>query len=76
MKDAKDTVELFTQAEKKYLQAEFVDSQCMADRFNRNQETDPFLDYLDTKNNSTLKNAETKSVILAPFNSTKTNMNL
>jgi hypothetical protein len=36
MKDAKDTVELFTSAEKKYLKAEFVDRDCMADRFNRN----------------------------------------
>ena len=49
----------------------------MAERFNRNQETDPFLDENDVKHSSSmLKNAETKSVILAPFNSTKTNMNL
>jgi len=31
---------------------------------------------LDTMQNSMLKNAETKSVILAPFNSTKSDMNL
>jgi hypothetical protein len=77
MKDAKETCELFTSAEKKYLQAEFVDSRCMNDRFNRNQETDPFLEDLESKHNSSvLKNAETKSVILAPFNSTKSNMNM
>ena len=49
----------------------------MNDRFNRNQETDPFLEDIESKHNSSvLKNAETKSVILAPFNSTKSNMNL
>lgn len=30
---------------------------------------------LDSVNNSLLKNCETKSVILAPFNSTKSNLN-
>lgn len=36
---------------------------------------DPFADYmLDTLQNTILKNAETKSIILAPFNSTKSNL--
>lgn len=38
-------------------------------------ESDAFVDaMLDTCENSILKNAETKSVILAPFNSTKSNI--
>ena len=36
---------------------------------------DPFMEQmLDTCQNSMLKNAETKSIILAPFNSTKSNL--
>lgn len=78
MKDAKDSVGLFTDAEKEYYKAEFIDgNRINQERFNRNNETDPFLcDELDTMQNSMLKNAETKSVILAPFNSTKSDMNL
>lgn len=82
MADAKDHVELFTQAEKNYIRSEyiFVDKS----RYNRNNngtnggfeyESDAFVDAaLDTNENSILKNAETKSIILAPFNSTKSNI--
>jgi hypothetical protein len=78
MKDAKDSVGLFTEAEKNYMHAEFIEgNRINQERFNRNNENDPFLDnMLDTMQNSMLKNAETKSVILAPFNSTKSDMNL
>lgn len=42
---------------------------------NQEYESDAFVDaMLDTNENSILKNAETKSVILAPFNSTKSHI--
>lgn len=80
MSDAKDTVELFTQAEKNYIRTEYTYGG--TSRYNRNTipggleyESDAFVDaMLDTNENSILKNAETKSVILAPFNSTKSNI--
>ncbi len=82
MRDAKDKVELFTQAEKNYIRSEYTYTD--KSRFNRNNDTksglvendsDAFVDaMLDTNENSILKNAETKSVILAPFNSTKSNI--
>ena len=69
MKDAKDTVELFTSAEQNYIKNEYTYAN--TDRYNRN-ETDNFMDgALDTERNTELKNADTKSIILAPFNSTK-----
>lgn len=81
MADAKDTVELFTQAEKNYIRSEYTYTD--KSRHNRNTgtnggpeyESDAFVDAaLDTNENSILKNAETKSIILAPFNSTKSNI--
>jgi serine/threonine protein kinase len=82
MQDAKDKVELFTQAEKNYIRSEYTYTD--KSRFNRNNDTksglfenesDAFVDaMLDTNENSILKNAETKSVILAPFNSTKSHI--
>jgi serine/threonine protein kinase len=54
----------------------------LSDALNQNAEPseldkDMFTEHmLDTTQNSTLKNCETKSVILAPFNSTKSNLNL
>ena len=76
LKDAADTVELFTQAEKNYIKSEFTYNDTA--RYNRNtgEETkDDFIDaMLDTNENSILKNADTKSIILAPFNSTKSNI--
>ena len=76
MEYASDICELYTEEEKKNLQAGSIDSQCMAEKFNFNinQETDPFLHFLDTNNNSTFKNANEKSIIMAPFNSTQTHM--
>jgi hypothetical protein len=75
MKDAKDRVELFTEAEKNYMRKEVVSTDNMMEGYDR-KDTDPFSKMLETMNgnNSTLKNAETKSVILAPFNSTKSNL--
>ena len=82
MADAKDSVELFTQAEKNYIKSEYtyVDKS----RYNRNTggtqcgleyESDAFVDaLLDTEEKPDLKNAETKSIILAPFNSTKSHI--
>ena len=80
MADARDSVELFTQAEKNYIKSEYTYND--SKRYNRNTvtgnpeyESDAFVDaMLDTNENSILKNAETKSVILAPFNSTKSNI--
>jgi len=82
MQDAKDTVELFTQAEKNYIRTEYTYTD--KSRYNRNNDTktglneydsDAFVDaMLDTNENSILKNADTKSVILAPFNSTKSHI--
>jgi len=81
MADARDTVELFTQAERNYIRTEYTYSD--KSRYNRNNvkdggleyESDAFVDaMLDTNENSILKNAETKSVILAPFNSTKSHI--
>lgn len=73
MKDAKDTVQLFTNAEKKYMKTEFSLTEG-GDQL-RQVAGDPFNDQmLDTCHNSILKNAETKSIILAPFNSTKSNL--
>ena len=81
MADAKDTVELFTQAEKNYIRSEYTYTD--KSRYNRNTgtqcgleyESDAFVDArLDTDENTVLKNAETKSIILAPFNSTKSNI--
>ena len=82
MLDAKDTVELFTQAEKNYIRTEYTYTD--KSRYNRNNDTktglneydsDAFVDaMLDTNENSILKNADTKSVILAPFNSTKSHI--
>ena len=73
MKDAKDTVQLFTNAEKKYMKTEFSLTEG-GDQL-RQVAGDPFNDQmLDTCHNSMLKNAETKSIILAPFNSTKSNL--
>lgn len=72
MKDAKDTVELFTSAEQNYIKNEYTYAN--ADRYNRN-EPDNFMDgALETERNEELKNADTKSIILAPFNSTKSNL--
>ncbi len=72
MRDAKDTVELFTSAEQNYIKNEYTYAN--ADRYNRN-EPDNFMDgALDTERNTELKNADTKSIILAPFNSTKSHI--
>jgi len=72
MKDAKDTVELFTSAEQNYIKNEYTYAN--TDRYNRN-EPDNFMDgALDTEQNTELKNADTKSIILAPFNSTKSHI--
>ena len=72
MKDAKDTVELFTSAEQNYIKNEYTYAN--TDRYNRN-EPDNFMDgALETERNEELKNADTKSIILAPFNSTKSHI--
>ena len=82
MADAKDSVELFTQAEKNYIRSEYTYAD--KSRYNRNTggtqcgleyESDAFVDaLLDTEEKTDLKNAETKSIILAPFNSTKSHI--
>lgn len=65
-------MQLFTDQEKEYIKNEFTYND--SERYNRN-ETDPFTDHLlDSTNNSLCKNASTKSVILAPFNSTRSDL--
>lgn len=71
MRDAKDTVELFTSAEKNYMRSQYKNSD---DGMTNNLNCGSELDQLETYQNSMLKNAETKSVILAPFNSTRSNL--
>jgi len=67
-------VPLFNQQEKDYIRNEF--SYNDSERYNRN-ETDPFTDHhLDSTQNSMVKNATTKSVILAPFNSTRSDIDV
>ena len=67
-------VELFTEQEKDYIRSEFTYNDTT--RCNRN-ETDPFTEHmLDSTMNSMLKNCSSKSVILAPFNSTKSNLEM
>lgn len=61
MHDAKERVELFTSAEKNYM---------LASVLNWESEDDPLQQTLDLQ----MRNQETKSVILAPFNSTKSNL--
>jgi hypothetical protein len=69
MKDAKPKIQLFTSAEQSYMLASHNGVQ------GTTEGADPFMDkMLDSRNNSMLKNAETKSIILAPFNSTKSNL--
>ena len=67
-------MQLFTDQEKDYIRNEFTYND--TDRFNRNEgKEDPFTDHLlDSTQNSMLKNCSSKSVILAPFNSTKSNL--
>lgn len=89
LEDAKlfHQVELFSDQEKQYIETEFTYNQTK--RGNRNLEShglmppvgsetlgkDMFTEHcLDSVNNSIMKNSETKSVILAPFNSTKSNL--
>lgn len=83
-------VELFTEQEKQYIATEFrygKSSRCgrnglglgLNDLQNTDGEEllskDMFTEHLlDSTQNSMLKNCETKSVILAPFNSTKSNL--
>lgn len=56
----------------------FIPSEMMNSKSDScNLDKDMFTEHLlDTTQNSILKNCETKSVILAPFNSTKSNLNL
>ena len=67
-------MQLFSEQEKDYIKSEFTYND--ADRYNRNEGADdPFTEHLlDSTQNSMLKNCTRKSVILAPFNSTKSNL--
>ncbi len=71
---------MFTEQEKETIKNEFSYSD--QDRLNRNEtqnaggHQDLFTEHmLDSTNNSLMKNCTTKSVILAPFNSTKSDIN-
>lgn len=72
LQDVDETLQLFTEQEKEYIKNEFTYND--TERYNRN-ETDPFTEHmLDTAQDSIFKNASEKSVILAPFNSTRSNI--
>ncbi len=72
LSDANEKMELFTDQEREHIKNEFTYND--TEKYNRNE--DPFTEHmLDSTNNSMLKNNETKSVILAPFNSTKSDIN-
>lgn len=73
LKDVDESIQLFTEQEKETIRSEFTYND--ADRYNRNEGVDPFTDHmLDSTQNSMLKNCTSKSVILAPFNSTKSDL--
>lgn len=84
-----DKIELFTEQESQYIQNEYNyklnnrydrngDLQIQGQNSELNQsglDADNFTEHmLDSTQNSILKNCETKSIILAPFNSTKSNI--
>lgn len=70
MTDAKDSVELFTQAEKN-----FMLSQIQKSEEAKNFDVDEIDQLLVASYHTTNKNNNTKSVILAPFNSTLSDLN-
>ena len=75
MKDAKDDMEIFTETEKNIIAKEFTYNETR--RLNRNGEMvfELFTEHgLNSSHNSLIKNCSTKSVILAPFNSTKSHL--
>lgn len=79
MADLNDTVVVFTDQEKEKIVSEFeyynLRNDQNANNGNEHVPTDPFTEQmLNSTQNSLVKNASTKSVILAPFNSTRTNI--
>jgi serine/threonine protein kinase len=67
LQDAKDSVQLFTNAEKNYMLTQLNNQPISGG-------TDYLSDHLLQSDHKTLANCETKSVILAPFNSTRSNL--
>ena len=62
-------LDLFTDSEKEIMRNEFTYNDTR--RYNRNEGDDLFTEHgLESTQNALLKNVSTKSVILAPFNST------
>lgn len=75
LKDVKDNINIFTETEKEIIRTEFTYNDTR--RLNRNMknESTVFTEHnLDSTRNSVILNQDTKSVILAPFNSTKTHL--
>lgn len=75
MRDINDSIELFTEQEKAKIAAEFEYCNSLAEgHVNPN---DPFEGVLlESNDNPLLRNASTKSVVLAPFNSTRTHISM
>jgi hypothetical protein len=71
-------VPIFTAIEKEHMKKDFTCNN--AERYNRNHEDSDFTEYgfesTVSNANELLKNNSEKSVILAPFNSTKTHLSL
>ncbi len=71
-KGTKEHIDIFTDTEKNIIEKEFTYNDTR--RLNRNNQ-EHFTEHgLDSTCNSLIKNCSTKSVILAPFNSTKTHL--
>ncbi len=73
LSDVTTDVEIFNEAEKEIIKRDF--SYNDMDRFRRNEDDLFFTEHaLDSTQNALLKNCTTRSVILAPFNSTRSNL--
>lgn len=75
LRDVSTSVNIFTETEKDIIRTEFTYNDTRRLNRNMNNESSIFTEHqLDSVNNSTIANQTTKSVILAPFNSTKSHI--
>lgn len=75
MQEIDNTLTLFTESEKQIIRSEFTYNDCR--RYNRNENSDIFTEHpLDTEANELERNVSEKSIILAPFNSTKSHISV
>ena len=75
LKDANQNLDIFTETEKDIIRTEFTYNDTRRLNRNQNNESTVFTEHnLDSTHNSVVQNQTTKSVILAPFNSTKSHI--